>query len=242
MWPWATSIKKVSNLDQHETRAIKRQWQLLSRLGIDSPVIYEIGANEGQSVNAYLEVIPSARIWAFEPNPALIPVLEEASGERFTVNTCAIGSGAARARLKVRSDNRVSSILEVEPELLKRSTNYRLLDEVEVEIRTIDSIWRDDGAPLPHLLRTTTCGFDLEVLRGARQALTTGDILLISSQLQFASAFVGQPQAHEIMGLLADFGYRLYGFDRLVEATSGTLYFGSGLFLSPKAWHGLGLL
>ena len=205
-------------------------------------MIYEVGANEGQSVQAYLEVIPSAIVWAFEPNPALLPGLKTSFDERVIVNPFAIGSGAARDLLKVRSDNSVSSMLKVEPELLERSTNYRLLDEVEVEIRTLDSFWKDDGAPIPHLLRTTTCGFDLEVLRGARQALATGDILLISSDLHFASAFVGQPQAHEIMGLLADFGYRLYGFDRLVEATSGTLYVGSGLFLSPKAWQGLGLL
>lgn len=232
----------MSILNQYESRAIKRHWQLLTRLGVDSPVIYEIGANAGQSIQAYLEIISNARIWALEPNPALFSELKSSFDERVTVKPFAIGSGAAIDTLKVRSDNRVSSMLEIEPGLLERSANYQLLDEVDVEIRTIDSIWQDDGAPLPDLLRTSTSGFDLEVLRGAREALGTGEILLIVTELHFAPAFVGQPQAHEIMGILADFDYRLYGFDRLVEATSGTLYFGSGLFLSPKARNGLGLL
>ena len=205
-------------------------------------MIYEIGAHEGQSVRAYLNEIPEAQVWAFEPNPAVLPALNAGNDKRVTVQPCAIGSASGRARLKVRQDSRVSSMLDVEPELLRRSEHYRLLGEIDVDLHTIDSVVQEQGAPTPHLLRTMTRGYDLDVFRGASQVLASGEVLLVASELYFASAFVGQPQAHEVMGALAAFGYRLYGFDRLVEATSGTLYFGSGLFLSPKAWKDLGLL
>lgn len=230
-------------LSAHETRAISRHADLLRRLGVSEPVLFAVGANEGQTVRAYLDALPGAIAWAFEPNPELTNALIAMQEPRLRVMPVALGSQRGSVELKLRADNRVSSILAVEPELARRSHHYDTVGVVEAPMETVDGLIEGThGLPVPHVLSTDTQGYDLEVMRGTARALATGDILIITSEIYFASAYVGQPQAHEVMAYLASFGYRLYGFDRLVEATSGTLYFGNGVFLSPKAWKGLGLL
>jgi len=233
----------MRELTAHETRAIKRHAKLLRRLEVPDPVIFEVGANEGSTASAYLDEIPQGTVWAFEPNKKLLESINRNSCDRLHVIPAAVGSSEGKADLILRADNTVSSILEVEPELALRSRNYDTIEAVEVVVKTIDSLVEGkSGLPTPTLLCTDTQGYDLEVLRGARDTLATGEILLVRTEMYFASAFLGQPGAHEIMGFLAQFGYRLYGFDRLVEASSGALYFGSAIFLSPKAWQALDLL
>lgn len=234
-------VQVMQSLTAHELRAISRHAQLLRRLDAQAPVIYSVGANEGQISRAYLDELPDAVVWAFEPNPELFAEL--LSDSRLNVLPFAIGSHAGTIELKLRADSRVSSVLDVEPELARRSQHYDTVALVQAQMQTLDGLIEQDlGLPLPRLLSTDTQGYDLEVLRGASHALATGEIYIVTSEIYFASAYIGQAQAHEVMGFLAGFGYRLHGFDRLVEASSGTLYFGNAVFLSPKAWQGLGLL
>ena len=236
-------VTSMHALSAHEARAISRHADLLRQLGVSDPVIFAVGANEGQTVRAYLDALPSATSWAFEPNPELADALIAMNEPRLRVMPVALGAQRGSVELKLRADNRVSSVLEVEPELARRSSHYDTVGVVQAPVETVDDLTEGVmGLPVPHVLSTDTQGYDLEVMRGAARALETGSILIITSEIYFASAYVGQPQAHEVMAYLAGFGYRLYGCDRLVEATSGTLYFGNGVFLSPKAWRGLGLL
>lgn len=241
--PLEGMVTNVHALSAHEARAISRHADLLRQLDVSEPVIFAVGANEGQTVRAYLDALPGATSWAFEPNPELADALIAMQEPRLHVMPLALGAQRGSVKLTLRADNRVSSILAVEPELARRSPHYDPVGVVWAPLETVDDLIEGvSGLPVPHVLSTDTQGYDLEVMRGAARALETGDILIITTEIYFASAYVGQPQAHEVMAYLAGFGYRLYSFDRLVEATSGTLYFGNGVFLSPKAWHGLGLL
>lgn len=236
-------VPSMHSLSAHELRAVSRHADLLRRLDVSEPKLFIVGANEGQTVMAYLKELPDASAWAFEPNPNLADGLLRLSLPSLNVMPVALGAKHGSVQLRLRADNRVSSVLAVEPELARRSAHYDTVDVVRTRLETVDGLIQGPlNFPVPHLLSTDTQGYDLEVLSGASQALATGDILIITSEIYFASAYVGQPQAHELMAFLAQFGYRLYGFDRLVEATSGALYFGNGVFLSPKAWQHLGLL
>ena len=68
-----------------------------------SPVIFDIGANEGQSIERYLKTFDSPKIYAFEPNEDAFQILFEkysknkniilnnfAIGEKKEINICTI--------------------------------------------------------------------------------------------------------------------------------------------------------
>jgi len=232
----------MTELDQHETRALQRHISLLAKLSAQNPIIFDVGAHDGKSAVAYLDLEPTARVIAFEPNLDLLASLQALEQERLTVIPKAVGIGSSTAILKVRKDSRVSSLLDVDPQLSVRSSHYDLVDSRNVELISIDEFIEEKKSPVPQLLRIGTKGSELSVLQSAEGSLREGGILIVACEIYFGTAFIDQPKAHELMAFLSDCGYRLYGFDRLVEASSGALYFGNALFLSTTAWRKLGIL
>ena len=232
----------MDKLDQHDRWAIRRHSSLLRSLGVKSPTIFEVGANEGRAVDAYFVEIPDVNVVAFEANPSAVEGWSRFDEERFTGIQVALGSSVGSKLFHRRRDSRVSGFLDVDPDLLARSRHYDLEETIEVDTTTLDQISRARELPVPDLLRVMTRGFDLEVLKGAKDALSSASIRMVACEMFFATAFVGQPHPHEVLAFLEHHEYRLYGFDRLVETTSGALYFGTGLFLSAPARAQLGLL
>jgi FkbM family methyltransferase len=232
----------MNDLDQHETRALQRHISLLVKLSVQNPIIFDVGAHDGKSASAYLDLEPTARVIAFEPNLDLLAILQTLRQERLTVIPKAVGIGKSTANLKVRKDSRVSSLLDVDPQLGERSSHYDLVDSRTVDLIAIDAFIEEKKSPVPQLLRIGTKGSELSVLQSAEESLRGGGIMIVACEIYFGTAFIDQPKAHEVMGFLSDCGYRLYGFDRLVEASSGALYFGNALFLSTNAWRKLGIL
>jgi len=221
---------------------LQRHISLLAKLSAQNPIIFDVGAHDGKSAVAYLDLEPTARVIAFEPNVDLLASLQALEQERLTVIPKAVGVGSSTAILKVRKDSRVSSLLDVDPQLSVRSSHYDLVDSRNVERISIDEFIEEKKSPVPQLLRIGTKGSELSVLQSAEGSLREGGILIVACEIYFGTAFIDQPKAHEVMSFLADYGYSLYGFDRLVEASSGALYFGNALFLSTNAWRKLGIL
>lgn len=232
----------MDSLDQHDRWAIHRHSSLLLRLGTTGPTIFEVGANDGRAVEAYFAELPEATVVSFEPNPHVVEDWSRFDPERFTGIQVSLGSSTGSRMFRRRRDSRVSGFLDVDPELLTRSRHYDIEETFEVDMVTIDELLSDGDLPAPDLLRIMTCGFDLEVLKGAEDTLSRAVVPLVACEIYFAAAFEGQPHPHEVLAYLHEHDYRFYGFDRLVETTSGALYFGTGLFLSASAWTQLGLL
>ena len=232
----------MESLDQHDRWAIRRHSSLLRSLGVRNPIIFEVGANDGRAAESYFAELPEAHVFAFEPNPDVVGDWSRFGDEKFRGIQVALGGSLGSKVFHRRRDSRVSGFLDVDPELSARSRHYDIEESTEVDMVTIDHLLSDGDLPTPDLLRIMTRGFDLEVLRGAENTLARVMVPIVACEIYFATAFVGQPRPHEVLSFLEQYGYRLYGFDRLVETTSGTLYFGTGLFLSPSAWTQLGLL
>jgi FkbM family methyltransferase len=207
----------MNELDQHETRALYRHISLLAKLSAQNPIIFDVGAHDGRSAVAYLDLEPTARVIAFEPNADLVEGLQALEQERLTVIPKAVGLGSSTAILKVRKDSRVSSLLDVDPQLSVRSSHYDLIDSRNVEVVSIDEFIEEKESPAPQLLRIGTKGSELNVLQSAEGSLREGGILIVACEIYFGTAFIDQPKGHELMAFLSDCGYRLYGFDRLVE-------------------------
>ena len=82
--------------------------------GFEFAVIFDVGANVGQSTEAFLEHAPKAQMFALEPSPDSFAALAERYGTHPRV-TC-INRAASRAAGKVqflakgtRTDNRIVS-------------------------------------------------------------------------------------------------------------------------------------
>lgn len=203
--------------------------------GVDRPVIFDVGANEGQTLRSYARLFPEGHIHCFEPNPVPCRELERVAGgsPRVTIHRVALADAAGKARFHTHPRFTHEGSLYRRPADRKAYFNpaFELTEEFEVEIATIDSICAGLGIERLHLLKLDIQGGEFRALRGAERMLSEGRIDLIFAETSFAEIYEAAPLFPRIDALLAEHGFALYSFFNLFYARDGQLRYCDALFL-----------
>ena len=157
----------------------------LKRCRID--VVFDIGANVGQSALHYLSWFPEARIYCFEPAADTFRQLEQAVGNRERVECfrLAFSSSPGRGRIVHGSFDFGGDVLvggSVTRFLLTLSNapGVHNKDRMEdVSIDTVDAFCRRQRIDRIGFLKIDTEGGDLEVLKGAARMLDRRSIDIV---------------------------------------------------------------
>jgi FkbM family methyltransferase len=175
--------------------------------------VVDLGANEGQWANAFLDLVSPEKLIMIEPNPAAFATLEKKFGGRSNVElqNVAIGEANGVTTLRVTRDSTGASILPPRDEMRDLvGGNWAVESEVECPMRTLDTL----AAALPEisLLKIDVQGYEKEALSGAAQALVKTKFLLI--ELNYMPQYEGGSWFGEMHQLLTG----QHGFV-LVDAT-----------------------
>jgi len=183
-----------------------------------SPVIFDVGANNGDVAQEFLEAFPSARLVAFEPFTGCYESLKTlfANQTNIRVENIALGEVPSTGKINLYSGNNMNSLLEMESSPVEafKGTFTKLGAQVgtaPVKIETIDNFCRQNGFEHVDLLKIDTQGFDLNVLKGASLTLKNHSITVILIEINFIPMYKGQASFLEIHAYLDSFGYRLVG-------------------------------
>lgn len=144
-------------------------------------LVFDVGANEGQTAEHYVRAFPCAQIYSFEPVAATYKSLVECVSRWPRVRTF---------QLAFAERNRSARI-----QLVPLSVHNSLRNEVSdncssprnelVEIRALDSFCAEHRVNHIDLLKTDTEGFDLDVLKGAEAMLRARQIQFILAEVTF---------------------------------------------------------
>src|SRR5262249_16852532 len=148
--------------------------RLLPRLRVD--IIFDVGANVGQSTMAYLRQFPSAKIYCFEPVAETFCSLQENVGSHETVCTFRLAFGASQGKGTMVLDGSSDRFY------LLPATNRELVRDVrleQVEIQTLDAFCLRHGVDRINYLKIDTEGADLQVLKGAKRMLAQHSIDIV---------------------------------------------------------------
>ena len=110
----------------------------LARLARGAAVIFDIGANIGQTVDMLRPVFPRAQIHAFEPIPAAYAVLANklARDPRARAVQCAMGDRQGEARMSASGSSGQNTLnVDAHPDW----------DTVTVRISTVDAYAAENG-------------------------------------------------------------------------------------------------
>ena len=107
--------------------------------------------------------------------------------------------------LSAREDS--SSLLPVGERQVSTFPGTDEVGTTRAEVRTLDSVFVDRELEQPALLKIDVQGFELSVLRGAEQTLSSFDQILVEAS--FAELYEGQALFPDVSHHLEEHGFRL---------------------------------
>jgi FkbM family methyltransferase len=174
-----------------------------------SPVVADVGANIGQTVERMRLAFDAPQIHSFEASPTTFLELEQNVGSLPDVHLVngALGATVGRMELIENTHSDMSSLLEPGEDAMGE-----VKGRVEIDVLTLDDYAADHGIDHLDVLKSDTQGYDLEVLRGAEGLLARGAVNLVFMEINMNRSYKGLPRLDEICGYLFDHGFELVAF------------------------------
>ncbi len=180
-------------------------------MGIAPATILDVGANRGQFTSACLGYFPDAYIIAFEAIPELCNDLEALFGPypKVRVMATALGSRRERRRFQVNEYSPSSSFLPLSQRHQEAYAHATKTNDIEVDIMPLDEAVEVAALAAPILLKLDVQGFEMEVLKGARDTLARVDHVLLETS--FHRMYEGEPLFDDYARFLGERGFRSLG-------------------------------
>jgi FkbM family methyltransferase len=198
------------------------------------PVIFDIGANRGQSIDDFKAVFPDARVHAFEPSPEMFSVLEgrHRGTAGVVLNQCGVGSAPGELALHVNAAgpgvdfaDQTASFLALDGEGPYAARGISEVATVAVPVTTIDTYRAGNAIAHVDVCKIDTQGFTRECLEGAQQTLAAGVVDVLQLELLFSAYYERTDSFLEIESLLAPHGYRFYTVVNTDTHEIGSIYY-----------------
>lgn len=179
------------------------------------PVVFDVGANDGETVQDFLRMFPDARIVAFEPYALCCDLLTEKFRDRphVRVQNVALGAARGQTRLNLYSGNRMNSLLTLDEDASNpMRTSFTPTGTADVRLESLDDFCTEHGFTCIDVLKIDTQGYDLQVLKGAVKLLQARRVRTILLEANFVPMYRRQATFSELHEFLSQFGYRLVDF------------------------------
>ena len=196
--------------------------------------VVDVGANKGDTVAAWRERFPHARIHAFEPFQGCVAQLNERfRGDPGVVTVPkAVGHEPGTLELKVSSGVSTHSLLGRPDDGRYGPRGVEEAGVQQVEVTTLDSWASEAGIEHIDLLKVDVEGFEKNVFDGAAGLLDAAKVDVVISEVMFVPLYDGQALCHEIVATLQDRGYDLYELLELRHHRDGQARWGNAVFVS----------
>ncbi|ABA23290.1 Methyltransferase FkbM [Trichormus variabilis ATCC 29413] len=178
--------------------------------GKNLELVIDVGANIGQTVYEVLRYFPQSRIYCFEPVPSTFNRLNEEVGVFSNVYPYNMALGDKPSTLSMIAEpfaQKNTLVFDVE------KTKNNNIEVVDVKVDTLDQFCLTNNIDKISLLKVDTEGYEMKVLKGAEQLLSSGCIDYILIECDFLKR-ADQPHGDfiEILKYLQSFQYNVVSF------------------------------
>lgn len=180
---------------------------------VQNPLIIDVGANEGRTVDRFLCLFPAAAVVAIEANPELAVQLMEKyrKNGQVTVVSNALSDSTGETEFYVSNDaiHGMSSMLPWSPE---SDHVNRVERRIQVQTVRLDDLCASRNIQRVDVLKLDIQGAEMLALAGAGDLVTRGAITLIFVEVWFEDKdYLGQCHFLNVYEMLKRNGYVLYG-------------------------------
>jgi FkbM family methyltransferase len=205
--------------------------------GVANPVIFDVGANRGDTVAEYQQLFPDAHIYAFEPTPELVDALNKRFQDCHAVKVIpkALSDTDGIITFHLMSNNVINSILPLQS---SGGEYYGVTEEKKIEVSTTTGMkyCAESCISRIHFLKLDVQGAEKLVLEGFKGMLEKAQIEIIYLELTFSRIYKMQTTFGDIENIMDNSGYRLYGFYDFNREGNGCLDYCNALYVSPEVY------
>lgn len=215
--------RKVSS---HQTVPQYAELALIQHVWNPRPIIFDVGANRGQSYRRFRRLFPESRIWSFEPNPEMFAILERAMAADPLAHAVAMAVGGydGTATLHRNSRSGTDSLAPMRSDSVwARELRVERRDSVITRLTTLDRYCNQEKIDWIDFAKLDIQGFEPEALRGAQGLLTNQLIGLLQLEVTLSGFYERITNFSDIERWLVPHGYRLLSINRLVTDDHGLL-------------------
>jgi FkbM family methyltransferase len=147
----------------------------LSDIGLNDPLVLDIGANIGLYSQAILEANPNSRVFAFEPSEVARIQLENRFANNSNVTIVPLALSTDTTTQQLWSDTLGSGLAS----LTRRRTQhfgFSFEESEVVEVTTLDS-WRRNCGISPNLIKIDVEGHELDVIFGGKETISLANVV-----------------------------------------------------------------
>lgn len=191
-----------------------------------SPVIFDVGANQGQSIELFRSQFPGCEIHAFEPDPEVFGQLRRrfATTQDLVLNNLGIASRSGVMALHQNTRHATNSFLSLNDSSdWRRGIGVQALATVQVPVTTIDQYCAARRLNRVDILKLDVQGYEPECLAGAYNMLRERRIATVQLEIILHPFYERPSSFYRIEGILHRLGYRLFGIHDAVAKPSGEL-------------------
>ncbi len=198
-------------------------------LGKKDLVLFDIGANQGQTINKMINHYPDAKIYAFEPSKNCFESLKSTfKNKKISIHNLAIGSNSGQLEFNEYSWSVLNSFLK------RAYGSTTILETCLVEVVTVDDFCKKNGILAINLLKTDTEGYELNVLKGASNMMKQNRIQFVYVEIFFNENYVGQSSFGDIYNFLLENRFELVRFYDVLYTEDGVASKTDVLFINKN--------
>lgn len=192
--------------------------RILQRLCRPDTYMFDVGANLGLMALPVLRAVRGSKVVSFEPSPNTVASLRRTVAEsgvedrwRLVEKAVASTPGIAAFSLSPRTEGVYDG--------LRYTHRTAQVQQVQVEVTSLDQEWRSLGSPSVSMIKIDVEGGELDVLRGARKCLSHERPFVLLEWCDLNLAAYGIPR-DEIFFLARESCYTLYALPEMVPITT----------------------
>jgi FkbM family methyltransferase len=168
-------------------------------------IIFDVGANIGQTALSYLKNFPDAEIFSFEPISETFQQLRANVYGKSGVKcfNLAMGRESGSIQVQLQSCSLFNS--------LSNKGNYATGRAEIVRVVSLDEFLEEKQIPHIDILKIDAEGFDLEVLKGGTKFLQSAKDVFLYIETTFRREDNDHTNFDEIHSFIYDYGFRFVG-------------------------------
>ena len=180
-----------------------------------NPIIFDVGANEGQSVKRFNLIFPKCIIHSFEPIKSCFNNIKNSySGKRFLINNFALGERKGKKNFFINKYLGTSSLLKINKKYKELNGN-KVVNNLNIKIMTLDQYVNLNKIKKIDILKIDVQGYEINVLKGAKKSLKKGMIKFIELEIIFNDYYERNVKLHEIDSIMCKNNFNLFDINEI---------------------------